>query len=95
MSKSQVKDDFNQFCQTTTAHGFNYLVAPSKTVRITWVIIVVMATCFGALHLYSLISQYLEYGYHESTVINTDVPPVFPDITICDNSGIAESSIAR
>ncbi len=82
MLVSNVKNDFEEFCNTTTAHGFSHLVVPSKTVRIAWIVIVVLATVSGALHLYTLVSEYLEYGYHESTVINTDISPIFPGVTI-------------
>ena len=95
MGRNKVEEDFNHFCSTTTAHGLNYLVAPSKTVRITWLVIVILATGCCAFHLYTLGKQYSLYGYYESTVINTDLSPVFPDVTICDNTGIAESAFAR
>ena len=92
--KYKVKETFNDFCNTTTAHGFSNLVVRSKTARIAWIAILILATGFGALHLYSWVTQYLEYGYHESTVINNDVSPVFPDVTICDNAGVSESNSA-
>ncbi len=80
---------------TTTAHGFSYLGAPSKSVRICWIVILILAFLLGAFHLYSLVSEYLQYGYHESRVTNTKATPLFPDVTICDNSGIAESSLSK
>ena len=88
-------EDFDNFCVTTSAHGFSYLPTPSKPTKICWIIIIVLAFVFGVLHLYSLVSQYLQYEYHETIDINTETVPVFPDVTICDNAGIADSSFAR
>ncbi len=94
MSKSFEKD-FADFCSTTSAHGFNYLTTPSKTVKFSWVLILIFALSFGIFHLYTLISQYAKYEYHESIVINTEQIPVFPDVTVCDNTGISDSSLER
>ncbi len=95
MSQNQGKENFKTFCSTTTAHGFSYLVAPSKNIRIIWLVIIIVATACCSYHLYTLGKQYFLYGYYESTVINTEISPMFPDITICDNTGIAESAFAR
>ena len=95
MNNQKLKDEFDAFCMKTTAHGFSYLGAPSKTVRICWFIILTFAFVVGSLHLYTLISEYLQYDYHDAVVTNTEITPMFPDVTICDNSGIAESSLAK
>ncbi len=94
MSKSNFKENFEEFCTTTTAHGFSYLGAPSKNVKICWVVILSLAFVFGALHLYTLVSEYLHYEYHDSVIISTKTNLMFPDVTVCDNAGIAESSVA-
>ena len=88
-------EDFDKFCNTTSAHGFSYLATPTKTTKFCWIFIIILAFVFGVLHLYSLVSQYLQYEYHETIDINTETVPVFPDVTICDNTGIADSSFAR
>ena len=84
---------FTQFCSTTTAHGFNYLNAPSKQVKTCWLVILVFGFVAGAVHLYTIINQYLAYDSHETVTTSSDVYPEFPAVTICDNSGISESSL--
>ena len=86
---------FEQFCSKTTAHGFVYLNTQSKRVRTCWIVIVIFAFLAGVLHLHAIVWEYREYKYHETTVTSTDVYPMFPDITICDNSGISEASMAE
>ncbi len=95
MSKLKLEDEFNAFCLKTTAHGFSYLSEPSKSVRFCWFIILTFAFVLGSLHLYTLISEYLRFDYHDTVVTNTKATLIFPDVTVCDNSGIAESSIAK
>ncbi len=86
---------FKKFCSSTTAHGFSYLDASSKHVRISWFVVLILAFMAGALHLYTIINEYLKYNYHETIITSTDVYPEFPDVTICDNSGLAEASLAK
>ena len=86
---------FKKFCSITTAHGFSYLDAPSKHVRIFWLAILSFAFVAGVFHLQLMINEYLKYNYHETIITSTDVYPEFPDVTICDNSGLAEASIAK
>ena len=95
MGKSNLKETFNDFCTTTTAHGFSYLGTQSKNVKICWVVILSLAFVFGVLHSYTLVSQYLQYDYNESVVTNTKTSLMFPDVTICDTAGIAESSFSQ
>ena len=95
LTKKMVASNFKQFCNSTTAHGFSHLEASSTHTRTCWIFILVLAFVAGALHLYTIINEYLEFNYHETTIISTDVYPLFPDITICDNSGISEVSIAK
>ncbi len=87
--------EFEEFCSTTSAHGFHYLATPSRTKRTVWIIILVFALGFGMVHLYLLITEYLKYEYHDSIVINNIEQPVFPDLTICDNTGFSDSSLER
>ncbi len=87
-------EDFKSFCSSTSAHGFPYLTNDSKHVKLCWSTILVLALVFGMIHLYTLISQYLKYEYHESIVINTNQVPIFPDVTIC-GTGLPESSLHR
>ncbi len=95
MEKSRLESEFEEFCATTSAHGFTYLAKSSRTVRLCWVLILFFAFSFGIFHLYILISEYLKYDYHESIVINSEETPEFPDVTICDNTGIADSSFEK
>ncbi len=69
------------------------LEAPSKNVRICWVLILILGFVAGALHLYEIVTEYLEYNYHETVMTSTEVYPRFPDVTVCDNSGLAEASM--
>ena len=87
--------DFERFCATTSAHGFSYLTKSSRSTRITWLIILILAFVFGIFHLYVLVSEYLKYNYHESIFMDSSETPVFPDITLCDNTGISDSSLER
>ncbi len=93
--KRQLGSEFEKFCITTSAHGFTYLTTSSKSVRFCWVMILILAFGFGVFHLFTLISEYLKYDYHESIVINSDSVPVFPDVSVCDSTGTADSSMAR
>ena len=86
---------FKEFCSRTTAHGFSYLDVSSKSTRNCWLLIIIVAFTALAIHLYAIVSQYLEYHYHETTVTNTNVYPRFPDVTVCDSSGLAETSVAK
>ncbi len=87
--------NFEGFCATTSAHGFFYLTKSSRNTRITWLIILILAFVFGIFHLYVLVSEYLKYDYHESIFMDSSETPVFPDITLCDNTGISDSSLER
>ena len=93
--KSKVTTDFEQFCSTTSAHGFSYLAKSSKTTKLAWLIILILAFVFGIFHLYILVSEYLKYDYHESILVNSAETPVFPDVTLCDSTGISDSSLER
>ncbi len=85
---------FKEFCSKTTAHGFSYLDTPSKSVRTCWLVIILFAFAAGTVHLHAIICEYLQYNYHENVVTSATAYPVFPDVTICDNSGLSEASIA-
>ena len=85
---------FKKFCKSTTAHGFHHLGTSSKQVKACWLVVLTLAFMAESLHLYTIVQEYLEYNYHETIVTSTDVYPQFPDITTCDNSGLAEASLA-
>ncbi len=93
--RPKLESDFKKFCTTTSAHGFTYLTTSSRYVRFCWVSILFLAFAFGVFHLFTLISEYLKYDYHESIVINSEKVPIFPDVTVCDSTGTADSSMAR
>ena len=93
--KSVVTADFERFCSTTSAHGFSYLATSSRTTKFTWLIILILAFVFGIFHLYFLVSEYLKYDYHESILVHSIETPVFPDVTLCDSTGISDSSLER
>ncbi len=93
--KSKGTTEFEQFCTTTSAHGLHYLATSSRTTKFTWLIIIILAFVFGIFHLYFLVSEYLKYDYHESILVNSVETPVFPDVTICDSTGISDSSLER
>ncbi len=93
--KESLTKEFEQFCTTTSAHGFHYLATSSRSKRAVWIVILVFALGFGVFHLYTLITEYLKYEYHDSIVINNKDQPVFPDVTICDNTGFSDSSLQR
>ncbi len=93
--KSKVAGDFKEFCTTISAHGFSYLATSSRTTKFTWLIILLLAFVFGVFHLYFLVSQYLNYDYHESIFANNAETPVFPDVTFCDTTAISDFSMER
>ncbi len=95
MGKQNIKEAFDEFCTTTGAHGFSYLGNQSNNVKICWVVILILAFVFGALHLYTIVSQYLQYEYNETVVTDSKTGLMFPDITICDTAGLAESSFSE
>ena len=94
-AKSKVAEDFNEFCTTISAHGFSYLATSSRTKKFTWITILILAFVFGVFHLYFLVSQYLNYDYHESIFVDNTEIPVFPDVTFCDTTAISDSSLER
>ncbi len=93
--KSKVAEDFKEFCTTISAHGFSYLATSSRTKKIAWLTILVIAFVLGVTHLYFLISQYLNYDYHESMFVDNTETPVFPDVTFCDTTSISDYSMER
>ncbi len=95
IKKPLCDSSFKEFCLKTTAHGFSYLDTPSKSVRTCWLIIIVFALVAATIHLHAIIWEYLQYNYHENVETNANSCPVFPDVTICDNSGLSEASIAE
>ena len=61
--------------------------------RICWIVILILGFVAGALHLYEMVTEYLEYNYHEVVMTSAEMYPQFPDVTVCDNSGLAEASL--
>ncbi len=91
MNESRLKE----FCSRTTAHGFSHLDVSCKSERHCWLVIIIFAFMALAFHLYAVVAEFFEYQYHETTVTSTDVYPWFPDVTVCDSLGLAETSIAK
>ncbi len=87
--------NFKKFCTSTSAHGFSHFNAPSKHVKFFWLVILILALVAESFHLYTIVREYLDYNYHETIVTSTDIYPEFPDVTLCDNSGLSEASLAK
>ena len=93
--KTDISEDFKRFCKTTSAHGFSYLTVTSNTTKLCWLLVLLLAFSSGIIHLYYLVTEYLKYDYHEAIIINDEVSPIFPDVTVCDNTGMVDSSLSR
>ena len=79
MPKSLAKS----FCEQTTAHGFsNFVREQLLIVRICWIVVLLAASFMICVHLYSVVSKYLEYQVQEVTMLSMKPPP-FPAVTVC------------
>ena len=84
MTREQVNNLLEDFCNTTTAHGFSHLVpCKNKIVTGLWALMIIGAFCGLAFHTESVLRLYLAYEVTESYSAKLDSIS-FPYVTICN-----------
>ncbi len=66
---STVVTTFSTFCGGTTAHGFSHLTTNTHIGRGFWMLILLCATIGVSIHLYAVITDYLEYKYTDAVKV--------------------------
>ena len=83
------------FCENTTAHGFGSFAREEVTAGKTfWLVIILGAMVGSSVHLWSLVSSYLDYQTQEIVSVSHEPPP-FPDVTVCNLNARSRSAWTR
>ncbi len=84
--KTNLQNVSTDFCTNSTAHGVQHLSVKEKSFpkMFFWSLIFIATVMGSSMHLYFLVSSYLEYNYYESIMNNMEKALVFPHLTICD-----------
>ncbi len=91
--REKISTAAKHFSNTTSMHGFSHLGETSHRCRVFWLCVIIVASVATALHLQSLLQQYLWYDSYES-VKNEQTSLEFPDITFCSSEGMSDISMA-
>ena len=92
MTQSKAKI-VREFCEHSTIHGLSFSVRQEQgSLKAFWIVIIAGALAVMSIHLYSIISAYLQYKSSE-TAYELRNGYKFPDITICNLNGISASNL--
>ena len=91
--KLTVKDAAVDFCENTTVHGLLFLTRFNhRWIQLFWSVIVLCGFIGLSVHLWKIVSAYLEYKTTEYSYEH-DNGFLFPDVTICNLNGISSSKL--
>ena len=84
--KTNLQNVSTDFCTNSTAHGVQHLSVKEKSFpkMFFWSLIFIATVMGSGMHLYFLVSSYLEYNYYETITNDMEKALVFPSVTICD-----------
>ena len=75
--------------QSLSAHGIPRLLKSNhKSVKCLWMIFICLSITYCALNLYRLLKAYANFDYVTHSEMITEVPTLFPSITICSINGL-------
>ena len=61
MAKRSTRKVFNEFCESTSLHGYNYWYnADSAIMKVAWVFVILAATCLGIVFLANQTKEYID-----------------------------------
>lgn len=89
-----VSDGFNDFCQKTSLHGWQYLASAKSWSQIGfWTVVVLVSLAIGVAFIYHSTMEYVNSG--TITSISSTTAPLdditFPDIVICNVNHVTSS----
>ena len=75
MAKTSIREVFNEFCESTSLHGYTYWYnADSIILKVAWAFAILAATCIGAMFLANQTKEYLDGEI--LTTIETSTAPL-------------------
>ena len=85
-----------EYCSRTTAHGVSHITKKNAIAayKVCWMFIVIGALTGNIYHLYWVLSDYMQYPTHQSVSFQNDIP-VFPDVTICNQSPYSKMALSE
>ena len=74
MTKSNTKRILNEFCESTSLHGYSYWYnADSFVLKVCWTFVILAATCLGVVFLANQTQEYLD-GTILTTIESSSAP---------------------
>ena len=75
MAKRSTRKVFNEFCESTSLHGYNYWYnADSFILKVAWAFVILAATCLGMVFLANQTKEYIDGRI--LTTIETSTAPL-------------------
>ena len=75
MTKSSLRKVFNEFCESTSLHGYNYWYnTDSVILKVAWAFVILAATCLGIVFLANQTKEYIDARI--LTTIETSTAPL-------------------
>ena len=61
MAKRSIRKVFNEFCESTSLHGYNYWYnSDSVILKVVWAVVILVATCLGIVFLVNQTKEYID-----------------------------------
>ena len=74
MTKRNTRKVFNEFCESTSLHGYNYWYnADSVILKVAWAFVILAATCLGIVFLANQTKEYID-GTILTTIETSSAP---------------------
>ena len=74
MTKRSTRKVFNEFCESTSLHGYNYWYnADSVILKVAWAVVILAATCLGMVFLANQTKEYID-GRILTTIETSSAP---------------------
>ena len=74
MAKRSTRKVFNEFCESTSLHGYTYWYnADSVILKVAWAVVILAATCLGMVFLANQTKEYID-GRILTTIETSSAP---------------------